>query len=94
MKLWKTLFDSLKTRYRNPLKSIRGSEFALDYLQLLCDNCHKLNFNYNESYIESCYWIKIKKVTINPINKKDNRYFQYAVAVGLNYEEIGKMLKE
>ena len=34
---------------------------------------------------------KIKKVTINPINKKDNNCFQYAIrTVALNHEEIGK----
>ena len=29
-----------------------------------------------------------KKATINPINKKDNRCFQYTVTVALNHEEI------
>ena len=33
---------------------------------------------------------KQKKGTINSINKKDNKCFQYAVTVTLNYEEIGK----
>ena len=28
--------------------------------------------------------------TISPINKKDNKCFQYAVTVTLNQEEIGK----
>ena len=27
---------------------------------------------------------------INPINKKDNKCFQYAVTVALNYKELGK----
>ena len=27
---------------------------------------------------------------INPINKKDNKYFQYAVTVTLNHEQIRK----
>ena len=35
-------------------------------------------------------WIKNKKATINPINKKDKKCFQYAVTVVLNHEEIGK----
>ena len=34
--------------------------------------------------------IKNKKATINPINKKGNKCFQYAVAVLLNHKEIGK----
>ena len=34
--------------------------------------------------------MKNKKATINPINKKDKRCFQYAVTVALNHEEIKK----
>ena len=34
--------------------------------------------------------IKNKKTAINPINKKENKWFQYAVTVALNDEEIGK----
>ena len=33
---------------------------------------------------------KKKKATINRINKKDNKCFQYAVTVTLNHEEIKK----
>ena len=33
---------------------------------------------------------KHKKATINPINKKDNKCFQYAIPVVLNHVEIGK----
>ena len=84
------LFDSLKNRYQNNLQSMRGSEFVFDYVQLLYYKCHKINFNHGESFINSPYWIKNKKTTINPINKKDNKSFQYAVAVALNYEEIKK----
>ena len=41
-------------------------------------------------YIDSPNWIKNKKATTNRINKKDNKCFQYAVTVVLNYEEIKK----
>ena len=40
------------------------------------------------SYIDSPKWLKNKKATINPQNKKDDRCFQYAVTVALNYEQI------
>ena len=33
---------------------------------------------------------KKNNTTINPVNKKDNKCFQYAVTVALNHEEIGK----
>ena len=43
--------------------------------------------NRGGSYIDSPGWIKNKKVTIDPINKIDNKCFQYTVTVGLNHEE-------
>ena len=30
------------------------------------------------------------KKTINPINKKGNKCFQYVITIALNHEEIGK----
>ena len=60
------------------------------YVQLLYYKCHKINFNCGGSDIDSPDWMKNKKATINHINKKDNEYFQYAVTVSLNYEEIRK----
>ena len=64
----KKLFDSLKNRYQNNMQSMKGSEFDFDYVQLLY--CHKINLNSGGSYIDSPDWIKDKKATINPINKK------------------------
>ena len=52
--------------------------------------CQKINLNQGGSYIDSPDWIQSKKATINPFNKKDNKCFQYAVTVALNYEEIKK----
>ena len=59
-----------------------GSIFIFDSVQLLC---HKVNFKLGGSYIDFPDWIKI-----NPINKKDNKCFQYVLTVALNHEEIGK----
>ena len=61
---------------------------AFDCFHLLYYKCYKINLNRGGSYIDSPEWIKNKKATINPINKKDNKCFQYAVAVTLNHEEI------
>ena len=36
------LFDSLKNRYQNNLKSMKGSEFVFDYVQFLYYKCHKM----------------------------------------------------
>ena len=69
---------------------MKGSEFAFDYAQLLYYKCHKINPNRGGSYIDSPDWIKSKKATINSINEKDNKCFQYTVTVALNVEEIEK----
>ena len=85
------LFDSLKNRYQNNFETkMRNSEFVFDYVRLLYHKCHRINFSRGGSYINSRDSIKNKKATKNPINKKDNNCFQYAVTVALNYEEIKK----
>ena len=48
----KQLFDSLKNRYQSDLESMKGSEFAFDYVQLLYYKCHKINPNCGGSYTE------------------------------------------
>ena len=35
-----------------------------------------------------------KRAAINPINKNNNKCFQYTTTVALNHEEIGKTHKE
>ena len=66
----KELSDSLKNRYQINLESMKGSEFVFDYVHLLYYKCHKINLNPGGSYIDSPDWIKNKKATINPNNKK------------------------
>ena len=82
----KQLFDSLKNRYQNNLESMEVSDFVFNYIYSLYYNIHEIIVV--EHNIVSPDWIKSKKATINPINKKDNRCFQYAVAVTLNHGEI------
>ena len=78
------LFDSLENRYQNNLEPMKDSEFVFVYVQLLYYECHKINPNRSESYIDSPDWIKNIKAKINPINKKANKCFQYPVTVVLN----------
>ena len=49
---------------------MKCSEFVFDYVDLLYYKCHKINQNRVGSYVDSPDWIKNKKATINPINKK------------------------
>ena len=84
------LLDSLKNRYQNNLASMKSSEFVFDYVHLMYYKSHKINPNSCGSCVDSPDWTENKKATINPINKKDSKCFQYVVTVVLNYEEIGK----
>ena len=83
------LFQSLLFKFQIELEtSMRGSYFICDCLYLLYCKCHKINFKRDGSYIYSPDWIKNKKPTINCINKKDDKCFQYALTIVLHHEEI------
>ena len=92
-KVIKELFDSVGNRYKNDLESMKSSDFVLEYVHLLYYKCHEIYLNCSGSYIDFLDWIKNQKATINPINKKDNKCFQYVVSIALNHEEIGKKFK-
>ena len=82
----KDLFESFLQKYQEGLEeSMRGSEFVYDDVDVLYYNLNKVSLR-DRSYIHSPKWLKNKKATINPQNKKDDRCFQYAVTVALNYE--------
>ena len=54
------LFNSLKNRYQNNSKSMRGSQFVFHYVYLLHYKCHKINLNCGGSYINFPDLIKTK----------------------------------
>ena len=66
---------------------MEGGDFILYCVYLSYQKCHKINFKRCESYLDSPDQIKATK---NPINKKDNKYFEYSITVTLNHEEILK----
>ena len=66
-----------------------GSEFVYVSVDVLYYNLNKVNLSRGGSYIDSPKWLKKKKATINPKNK-DDKCFQYALTVALNYEKIKK----
>ena len=75
-KMIEELFESLLNRYQNNLEQlVRGNEFVFNYVHLLYYKCHIINQDHGGSYIDSTDWIKNQKLTINPINKKDNKCF-------------------
>ena len=58
---------------------------------MLYFKCHKVIPDCGGSYVDSLYWVK--NGTINPINRKYHKSFQYAVTIALNQEEIKKDLQ-
>ena len=87
----KDLFESFLQKYQEGLKEpMTGSEFVYDSVDVLYYNLNKVSLNRGGSYIDSPKWAKNKKATINPQNKEDDKCFQYALSVALNYEKIKK----
>ena len=70
------VFDSLENRYQNNLEFMKVSELVFNYVHLIGYKYHKINLNHGGSYIDTSI--------IKPIDKKDNKCFQYAVTVVLN----------
>ena len=55
----------------------------------------KIDIRRAESYIKSPDWLVNEGTTINPRNENDNKCFQYAVTIALNYNKIKNIyLKE
>ena len=69
---------------------MRGSVLVYDSFDVLYYNLNKVSFSRGGSYIDSPKWLKNKKATINPQNKKDDKCYQYALTVALTYENIKK----
>ena len=82
------LFESLRSRYQRNLEtSTRARDFIFDSVQLIYYKYHKVNFKRGGLYIDSSDWIKKIKATINRKNT-DDKCFQYAASLALNYKEI------
>ena len=85
----RNLFNSLLIRYQRRLQeSMRGSEFLFDYVEFLNYIIHKVDLKRSRSYIETPEWLKNKGATTNCQND-DDKCFQYAITIALNYDEIG-----
>ena len=69
---------------------MRESDSIFDYVESLSYIFHKVDLKRSGSCIDSPKWIKNKKATINPQNKDDDKCFQYAITIALNYNETGK----
>ena len=65
------LFKSFLQKYQKGLdESRRGSEFVYDSVDALYYSLNKVSLSSGGSYIDFPKWLKNKKATINPQNKK------------------------
>ena len=86
-------FESLLQKYQEELEEkMRGSEFVFVCGDILNCNLNKISLNRGGSYIDFLKWLKNKKATINP-KKNDNKCFQYARTIALNYQNVKKSSK-
>ena len=82
------LFKSRCKKYQERLEeSMKGCEFVFDGVNALYYDFNKISLSRGKSYIESPKWLNNKKVTISPKNN-DDKCFEYALTVALNYEQI------
>ena len=85
----KELFKSFLNNYQKEEQIMRGSsEFIFESIQLLDYHPHKISLKRGKSYIKSPKWLEKKTATINPQNKYNNNFFQYAITVALNHQNI------
>ena len=85
-KLIKSLLQKYKDNLQNKMK---GSDFIFNGVNYLSYDLNRITISKGGSYIESPKWIKDKKCTINQKNT-DNKCFQYAAALALNFNNIDK----
>ena len=83
------IFNSILRRYQGGLhESMRGSEFVFDYVKSLNYIFHKIDLKRSGSHIETPEWLKNKGAAMDCQNN-DDKCFQYAITIALNYDEIG-----
>ena len=84
------LIMSLLQKYQDNLQNkTKGSDFIFNGVNYLFYDFNRITISKGGSYIESPKWLKDKKCTINQKNN-DNKCFQYATTLALNFTNIDK----
>ena len=87
------LIISILQKYQDNLQNkMKGSDFIFNGVNYLFYDLNRITISKGGSYIESPKWLKDKKCTINQKNT-DNRCFQYAATLALNFNNIDKHLQ-
>ena len=84
------LFRSLLQSYQDNLnEKMRGSDFIFNGINYLFYDINRVSISKGGSYLESPKWLKDKKCIVNQKNN-DNKCFQYATTVALNFNKIDR----
>ena len=84
------LITQLLQKYQDNLQNkMKGSDFIFNGINYLYYDLNRITISKGGSYIESPKWLKDKKCTINQKNT-DNKCFQYATSLALNFNNIDK----
>ena len=87
------LIMSLLQKYHDNLQNkIKDSDFIFNGVNYLFYDLNRISISKGGSYIESPKWLKDKKCAINQKNN-DNKCFQYATTLALNFNNIDKHLQ-
>ena len=84
------LIMQLLQKYQDNLQNkMKGSDFIFNGVNYLFYDLNRITISKGGSYIESPKWLKDKKCTINQKNT-NNKCFQYATTLALNFNNIDK----
>ena len=84
------LIMQLLQKYQDNLQNkMKGSDFIFSGINYLYYDLNRITISKGGFYIESPKWLKDKKCTINQKNT-DNKCFQYATTLALNFNNIDK----
>ena len=84
------LIMQILQKYQDNLQNkMKGSDFIFNGVNYLYYDLNRITISKGGSYIESPKWLKDKKCTINQKNT-DNKCFQYATTLALNFDNIDK----
>ena len=84
------LIMQLLQKYQDNLQNkMKGSDFIFNGINYLYYDLNRITISKGASYIESPKWLKDKKCTINQKNT-DNKSFQFATTLALNFNDIDK----
>ena len=83
-------FMSIIQKYQDNLQNkMKGSGFIFNGINYLYYDLNRITISKCGSYIESPKWLKDKKCVVNQKNN-DNKCFQYAATLALNFSNIDR----